>query len=62
MIEFHSVFTLVSLLVFIGIVAYTYSKGQKKNMDAAAQIPLQDDSALDPTEGRSRQQQTSREA
>ena len=43
MIEFHSVFTLVSLLVFIGIVAYTYSKGQKKNMDAAAQIPLQDD-------------------
>lgn len=62
MIEFHSVFTLVSLLVFIGIVAYTYSKGQKKNMDAAAQIPLQDDSALDPTVGLSSQQQTQRGA
>ena len=62
MIEFHSVFTLVSLLVFIGIVAYTFSKGQKKNMEAAAQIPLQDDSVCDTTEGRSRQQQTSQGA
>ena len=62
MIEFHSVFTLVSLLVFIGIVAYTYSKGQKKSMEAAAQIPLQDDSELDPTVGPSSQQQTSRGA
>lgn len=46
MIEFHSVFTLVSLLVFIGIIAYTFSSRQKKNMEAAAQIPLQDD--VDP--------------
>lgn len=46
MIEFHSIFTLVSILVFIGIIGYTYSKSQKKNMEAAAQIPLQDD--IDP--------------
>lgn len=60
MIEFHSVFTLVSLLAFIGIVAYIYSKGQKKNMEAAAQIPLLDD--IDPPPSGSShqgQQQTS---
>ncbi|MFM1880604.1 MAG: Cbb3-type cytochrome oxidase component FixQ [Pseudomonadota bacterium] len=62
MIEFHSVFTLVSLLVFIGIVAYTYSKGQKKNMEAAAQIPLQDDTDPTPSDWQQGQQQTSRGA
>lgn len=51
MIEFHSVFTLVSLLVFIGIIAYTFSSRQKKNMEAAAQIPLQDDVDPAPPEG-----------
>jgi cbb3-type cytochrome oxidase subunit 3 len=51
MIEFHSVFTLVSLLVFIGIIAYTFSKSQKKNMEAAAQIPLQDDADPAAPEG-----------
>ncbi|MEY3669896.1 MAG: cbb3-type cytochrome oxidase subunit 3 [Burkholderiaceae bacterium] len=62
MIEFHSVFTLVSLLVFIGIVAYTFSKGQKKNMDAAAQIPLQDDTDPSPADWQRDQKTTSRGA
>lgn len=43
MITFHSIFTLVSLLVFLGIVALVYSRGQKKNMEDASRIPLLDD-------------------
>lgn len=43
MITFHSIFTLVSLLVFLGIVALVYSRGQKKPMEDASRIPLLDE-------------------
>ncbi|MFZ9081351.1 MAG: cbb3-type cytochrome oxidase subunit 3 [Burkholderiaceae bacterium] len=43
MITFHSIFTLVSLLVFLGIVALVYSRGQKKTMEEASRIPLLDE-------------------
>jgi cbb3-type cytochrome oxidase subunit 3 len=43
MITFHSIFTLVSLLVFLGIVALVYSRGQKKSMEDASRIPLLDE-------------------
>jgi cbb3-type cytochrome oxidase subunit 3 len=43
MITFHSIFTLVSLLVFLGIVAVVYSRGQKKSMEDASRIPLLDE-------------------
>ena len=43
MITFHYIFTLLSLLVFLGIVALVYSRGQKKNMEDASRIPLLDE-------------------
>ena len=43
MITFHSIFTLVSLLVFLGIVAVVYSRSQKKSMEEASHIPLLDE-------------------
>jgi cbb3-type cytochrome oxidase subunit 3 len=43
MITFHSIFTLISLLVFLGIVALVYSRGQKKTMEEASRIPLLDE-------------------
>ncbi len=61
MITFHSIFTLVSLLVFLGVVALVFSRGQKKNMEDASRIPLLDEppatetkqtEASRPSEGR----------
>ncbi|MFZ9244989.1 MAG: cbb3-type cytochrome oxidase subunit 3 [Burkholderiaceae bacterium] len=43
MTDLHAALTVLFFLVFVGIVAYTYSKGQKSKMDEAAQIPLKDD-------------------
>jgi cbb3-type cytochrome oxidase subunit 3 len=43
MITFHSIFTLVSLLVFLGVVALVYSRGQSKRMEDASRIPLLDE-------------------
>ncbi len=43
MITFHSIFTLVSFLVFLGVVALVFSRGQKKNMEDASRIPLLDE-------------------
>jgi cbb3-type cytochrome oxidase subunit 3 len=41
--DLHAALTVLFFLVFVGIVVYTYSKGQKSKMDEAAQIPLKDD-------------------
>ena len=41
--DLHAALTVLFVLVFVGIVIYTYSKGQKSKMDEAAQIPLKDD-------------------
>jgi cytochrome c oxidase cbb3-type subunit IV len=37
--------TLVMLVVFVGIVAWTYSRKRKKQFDEAARSVLEDDSA-----------------
>jgi cytochrome c oxidase cbb3-type subunit 4 len=40
---FHSIWTAVSLLVFIGIIAWAWSGKRKKSFDLAARAPLDDD-------------------
>lgn len=45
--DLHTLLTVVFFLLFVGIVAMTYSRGQKAKMDEAAQIPLQDDAPAD---------------
>jgi cbb3-type cytochrome oxidase subunit 3 len=47
MSDLHAALTVLFFLVFIGIVVYVYSKGQKKQMEEAAQIPLRDDEPVD---------------
>jgi cbb3-type cytochrome oxidase subunit 3 len=41
--ELHAIVTVVLFVLFVGIIAFTFSKGQKEKMDAAARIPLEDD-------------------
>jgi cbb3-type cytochrome oxidase subunit 3 len=41
--ELHAIVTVVLFIVFIGIIGFTFSRGQKEKMDAAARIPLEDD-------------------
>lgn len=43
MSDLHALLTVVFFVIFVGIVALTYSKGQKSKLDEAAQIPLRDD-------------------
>lgn len=44
----HGIWTLLLLLIFVGIVAWVWSSKRKKHFEQAAQIPLQDgDSAGD---------------
>lgn len=40
---FHSLWTLALFLVFIGIVAWAWSRRQKKRFDDAANIPFRDE-------------------
>lgn len=40
---FHSWWTLVLLLVFIGIVVWAWSPKRKRKFDEAARLPLDDD-------------------
>lgn len=35
--------TLISMLAFLGVVAYSYSRRRKPEYDAAAQMPLEED-------------------
>jgi cytochrome c oxidase cbb3-type subunit IV len=41
--DLRSIFTVVSLLIFIGIVAWAWSKRNKRDFDEAAQLPLKSD-------------------
>jgi cbb3-type cytochrome oxidase subunit 3 len=50
--DLHAALTTLFFLIFIGIVARTYSKGQRKNMDEAAQIPLHDDEPIEHSQGK----------
>ncbi|MDQ2070413.1 cbb3-type cytochrome oxidase subunit 3 [Natronospira bacteriovora] len=40
---FFSLLTLLLLLIFIGIVAWAYSKRRKQDFEEAANLPLEDD-------------------
>jgi len=41
--DLRSIVTTVSLLVFIGIVVWAWSKRNKADFDEAAQLPFKDD-------------------
>ena len=41
----HGLWTLVLLIVFVGIVLWAYSRKRKRAFDAAARIPLDDEDA-----------------
>jgi cytochrome c oxidase cbb3-type subunit 4 len=43
MIMFHSIWTLLLVMVFIGIVAWAYNGKRKQAFDEAARLPLDDD-------------------
>ncbi len=38
----HGIWTLLLLLIFVGILAWVWSSKRKKHFEQAAQIPLQD--------------------
>jgi len=41
--DLRSAFTLISFLIFVGIVVWAWSKRNKASFDEAAQLPFQDD-------------------
>ena len=43
MTTFHSIWTLLLLICFVGIVAWAWSSKRKSRFDAAARTPLDDD-------------------
>ncbi|GGC70093.1 cbb3-type cytochrome oxidase subunit 3 [Undibacterium terreum] len=42
--DMRSIMTITSLLVFLGIVYWSYSSGRKNEFDAAANLPFADES------------------
>lgn len=50
---FHSIWTLLLLLIFVGIVIWAWSRRQKKRFEDAANIPFkdEDDSSGDNNRG-----------
>ena len=57
----HSIWTLLLVATFIGIIAWAFSRRRKQSFDAAARMPLEDDVqgrtnvAKDTTPGRRRE-------
>ena len=45
---FHSIWTLLLFLIFIGIVWWAYSSKRKASFNEAANLPLEDDHHLIP--------------
>jgi cytochrome c oxidase cbb3-type subunit 4 len=43
MIMFHSIWTVLLVMVFIGIVAWAWHGNRKQAFDEAARLPLDDD-------------------
>jgi cytochrome c oxidase cbb3-type subunit 4 len=41
--DFRSIVTVLSLVVFLGIVAWAWSKRNKERFDEAAQLPFKDE-------------------
>jgi cytochrome c oxidase cbb3-type subunit IV len=48
--ELRSIITVVSFLLFIGIVCWAWSSRSKTDFDEAARLPLEDDQPLPPGE------------
>lgn len=46
--DLRSLFTVLALLAFVGIVWWAYSDRRKKTYDEAARLPLDDDSPFVP--------------
>ena len=44
----QSIWTLVVMVIFLGIVWWAYNSQRKQAFDQAAQIPLEDDHPTDP--------------
>ena len=40
---FHSIWTVVVMVIFVGIVIWAYSGKRKERFDEAARLPLEDD-------------------
>jgi cytochrome c oxidase cbb3-type subunit 4 len=49
MTMFHSIWTLLLFLIFIGIVWWAFSGRRKASFDEAANLPLEDDHHMIPT-------------
>lgn len=43
---FHSVWTVLLLILFVGIVLWAYSSRRRQHFDAAARLPLEDEDSL----------------
>ena len=43
MAMFHSIWTILVMVIFIGIVIWAYSGKRKERFDEAARLPLEDD-------------------
>ena len=51
MVLFHSIWTVLLLVLFIGIWAWAWSSRRKGDFESAARLPLEDDSDLNlPTQ------------
>jgi cytochrome c oxidase cbb3-type subunit 4 len=45
----QSIWTLVVMIVFLGIVVWTYSSKRKSAFDEAAHLPIDDDDSIEST-------------
>ena len=50
--DLRSIVTVVSLLTFLGIVAWAWSRGNRASFDEAARLPFVDDRTDDRTDDR----------
>jgi cytochrome c oxidase cbb3-type subunit IV len=48
MTGFHIVWTVLLVIVFVGIVAWAFSGRRKSRFEEAARLPLEDDGAMPP--------------
>jgi len=49
--DLRSIFTVLAVVMFAGIVWWAYSDRRKETYDEAARLPLEDDSPLVPGQG-----------
>lgn len=55
--DLRSIVTVVSLLTFLGIVAWAWSRGNRARFEEAARLPFAEDSADEPRTARQGEQQ-----